>query len=233
MSGAAVPFNKLLFVSARMPTDALRDLAKCYGVTLGVYLSSLLLYSVYAKQQRERSAKKRRQDLKVSVPIDLRRLFPSRTLRNFPRLGEYTFDEILVCVKHFMGMYLNEKELRGRFSANVASERSALIRAIPLPLKYLVLKMYYIFLGDRYYASTISNLGVVELAPSMERRVARIDFMPGRALFPRTNCSVVSYAGSTYINFTRTVLESDVEEYFFRHLVKEGIPVFVEGNERY
>ena len=242
MKGSAVPFNKTLFVSAKVPTDELRKAASDHGVTVGVFLSSLLLYSANLKQQTEKSRKKRNMDIKVSVPIDLRRFFPSRTLRNFsayinpsisPRLGEYTFDEILVQVKHFMGLYLNEKEMRGRFSANVAAERNIFIRPIPLFIKFFVLKLYYIFQGDRYFASTISNLGKVELPDGMASRVTRIDFMPGRALIPRSNCSVVSYGGSTYINFTRNILEADIERTFFRNLVKMGIPVFVEGNERY
>ena len=242
MSGQPVPFGRTLFVSAKAPTDALLAAAKAKGATLGVYLSSLLLYSCYLKQQSEESKKKRRLDIKVSVPIDLRRHFPSRTLRNFsayinpsisPRLGEYTFDEILVQVKHFMGLYLNEKELRARFSENVAAERNIFVRPIPLFIKAIVLKMYYTFQGDRYFASTISNIGRVELPHGMEKYVSRVDFMPGRALAPRTNCSVVSYGGSTYINFTRTILDSEIEKTFLTHLVKAGVPVFVEGNERY
>ena len=74
---------------------------------------------------------------------------------------------------------------------------------------------------------------VIELPENMSRRVTRIDFMPGRALIPRSNCSVVSYGGNTYINFTRTILEADIEKRFLTSLVKMGIPVFVEGNERY
>ena len=132
-----------------------------------------------------------------------------------------------------MGLYLNEKELRGRFSANVATEKNFFIRPIPLFIKFIVMKMYYIFQGDRYYASTISNLGIVKLPEQTQRRIERIDFMPGRALIPRSNCSVVSYNGSTYINFTRTILESDIEKCFLTELVKMGVPVFVEGNERY
>ena len=242
MSGSAVPLNKMLFVSAKVPTDALLKKAKEHGVTVGVFLSSLLLYSAYKNQQTEKRKRKRNKDIKVSVPLDLRRFFPSRTLRNFsayinpsisPRLGEYTFEEILVQVKHSMGLFLNEKELRGRFSANVAAEKNVFIRIMPLFVKFIVLKMFYIFQGDKYYATTISNLGVVRLPEGMERRVERIDFMPGRALIPRSNCSVVSYKGSTYINFTRTILESDIEKCFLTELVKMGVPVFVEGNERY
>jgi hypothetical protein len=104
---------------------------------------------------------------------------------------------------------------------------------MPLFVKFIVLKMFYIFQGDRYFASTLSNLGVVDLPEKISERITRMDFMPGRALIPRSNCSVVSYNGTTYINFTRTILESDIERCFLTELVKMGLHVFVEGNERY
>ncbi len=242
MKGSAVPFNRMIFISAKVSSADLAAKAKEYGVTVGVFLASLLLYSSYKKQMTEKSGRKRNKDIKVSVPLDLRRFFPSRTLRNFsayinpsisPKLGEYTFEEILVQVKHFMGMNLTEKELKARFSKNVAAEKNIFVRPMPLFVKFIVLKMFYIFQGDRYFASTLSNLGVVDLPEKISERITRMDFMPGRALIPRSNCSVVSYNGTTYINFTRTILESDIERCFLTELVKMGLHVFVEGNERY
>ena len=53
----------------------------------------------------------RRKPIKVLIPVNLRRLFPSKTLRNFvlyatpgvdPKLGEYEFDELCQIVQHQM-----------------------------------------------------------------------------------------------------------------------------------
>ena len=63
------------------------------------------------------------------MPVNLRRFFPTITLRNFitmiypgvdPRLGEYTFEEIVVQVHNYMRYYINEKLLRGDITTNAA-----------------------------------------------------------------------------------------------------------------
>ena len=58
----------------------------------------------------------KRKPIKVLLPVNLRALFPSKTLRNFalyttpeidPKLGTYTFAEICQEVKHRMGAEIN------------------------------------------------------------------------------------------------------------------------------
>lgn len=71
--------------------------------------------------------------MKVLIPVNLRNLFPTRTLRNFasyitpeidPRMGDFTFREICAAVHHRMGLENNPHTMQAKFAANVASERS-------------------------------------------------------------------------------------------------------------
>lgn len=240
-SGTAVPLNKLLIISGEIPTAALNDKAKAYGTSIGVLLAAVLLYSVYKKQKSEKSQRALRHDAKVSVPVNLRRFFPTKTLRNFSsfvnpgiksQLGDYSFEEVLAQVEHFMGMNITEKELNARFSGYVKVEKNLLLRIVPLFLKGLLLKIAHSLLGDRTSASTITNLGVVEVDEAMKQYIRRIEFMLGRAHGKRTSCACVSYNGNTLITFTRTIVEADIERYFFRQLVEMGIPVAIESNGR-
>ena len=45
-----------------------------------------------------------------------------------PRLGEYTFDEIVIHVRNYMRYYINEKFLRGDITTNASTQRNPLIR---------------------------------------------------------------------------------------------------------
>lgn len=76
--------------------------SESYNATITEYLNSVLLYALMQKQESEWHLKLR--PVKIAMPVNLRRFFPSRTLRNFitmiypgidPRLGEYTFEEIV------------------------------------------------------------------------------------------------------------------------------------------
>ena len=238
-TGTSAPRGKLLFISATVPSDALRKKAEAYGVSVGVFLAALMMQAVYEKQKTEKSRRKRRQDVKICVPVNLRRFFPSRTLRNFSsyvnpslcsRIGPYTFEEILAQVKHFMALHINEQELRARFSANVASEKNILLRLTPLVLKNPVMKFCYRFQGESYISAQISNMGLVRLPDELLPLIGRIDFMLGRASSKRTDCAVISAGGKTVLNFTRTTAEADVTRYFLTSLVKMGVPVYVESN---
>ncbi|MCQ2431002.1 MAG: alcohol acetyltransferase [Clostridia bacterium] len=240
--GTPMPLNKLMFISGTVPTDKLLEKAKEYHVSVGVFLAANLLYAVHKKQQHEKSARKRSLPVKISVPINLRRFFPSKTVRNFSsfvnpgiesRFGNFTFEEILAQVEHFMGMHITEKELRARFSANVASEHNPFLRVAPLILKDPVMKIFFRMQGDRYHASSISNLGVINLVPEIAQYITAVDLTLGRPATRRSSCACVSYNGKTIINFSRTTMEAEVERYFFTHLVRLGIPVFIESNGRF
>ena len=241
MTGSSVPFNRLLFISGEISAAEVKSAAGSKGVSVGVFLAALLMYAVYVYQQKEANPQKREKYLKISVPLDLRRLFPSKTVRNFSsflnpgvdsKLGEYTFDEILIQVNHFIGMHKTKKELLARFSENVATERNLFLRIVPLVIKNPLLKLGYLFQGNRYYASTISNLGQIALPDEISAYIERLDFMLGRPDSKRCVCAVVTCNDRMVINFSRTILESEVERVFFTELIKMGTHVKIESNGR-
>ena len=240
-SGTPAPNDKLFIISAKVSTDQLKEAAKNHNMTLGAFIAALMLYSVYRKQRAEKSSRKRKKLLKVSVPINLRNYFKSTTVRNFSsyvnvgiesKLGEYSFDEICEQVKHQLALHLNKKELAARFSANVSAERNIIVRIMPLFLKIIALKIVYMFQGDRYFASQISNLGLVELPDEIEPYISRLDLILGRSQELRSDCAVISFKGNTYLNFSRTTVEADIEKYFLCDLVKMGVHVYIESNGR-
>ena len=96
--GTAEPFYTLNIIDGIMSVKEVMQVAKGYGATVTEYLNAVLLYALLEKQKDERERKLR--PVKIAMPVNLRRFFPSITLRNFitmiypgvdPRLGEYTF----------------------------------------------------------------------------------------------------------------------------------------------
>ena len=237
--GRAVPLNRLLLTMGTVPTDALAAKAREHGVTVGVFLSSLLVWAVHEHQLAERSRRRRKQPVKICVPINLRRFFPSETVRNFSafvnigidaRLGTHSFEEILTQIKHQMGMLVNEKTLGAWLTYNVKAERNLFVRIVPLFVKRLILKAVFTMQGDRYSSITCSNLGRVDLPEPMAGHVQRVDFCQGRSVKRRTNACVVSFGGQTFIDFSRNLREADIERRFFAELVRLGVPVTVDSN---
>ncbi len=241
LPGKATDFNKLLMVSGIVDTGQLKKVAKRYNATISQFASALLLYAVLEIQKNEQSASQKKKMAKVSIPVNLRSFFPSKTLRNFSsyvnpgvygKLGDYSLEELVEVIKDYMGLYVNEKQLKAKFSYNVSAEENPLIRVVPLFIKNPVLQANYILTGDMYYSTNFSNLGLITLPENMKPYVKRIDFLLGKELFPRSVCGCISYNGKTIFNFTRNIQSSELERIFFSKLVSMGVSVYIESNGR-
>ncbi len=214
-------------------------LAHHYGVSLTVFLTSAMLMALQNLQQEIEPHSKR--PLKVQVPVNLRKIFPSQTLRNFafytnpeidPRLGSYTFEEICSIVKHRLGLDITAKQLAPRIAANVNSEKMLLVRLMPLPVKNLVMKAIFNAVGEKKACLSLSNLGQIRLPEAMYPYVERMDFILGVQAAAPNNCGVLSFKDKLYINFIRDVRESGLEYHFYRVLRDHGLQVSVESNTK-
>ena len=173
------------------------------------------------------------------IPIDLRHLFPSATLRNFamytipeldPRLGEYTFPEICEIIKHKMGAEFTKKHMSCVIATNVNDEKNPLVRLIPLPIKNAVMKAIFDSVGEKKSCLSFSNLGKIKLPEVMYKYIERFDFILGvQAAAPYT-CGMLSYGETIYINFIRNIKDAELERHFYEVLHRLGLPVTVESN---
>lgn len=223
-----------------MPLDEVRAKATEYGATINEFLVAVLIQAIYSVQQKENNPFRRKLAVKVCIPINLRKHFPSSTLRNFtsyvnlgivPSLGSYTLEEIIAIIKHGMALEANKKMLTAKFSSNVNSEKNTFLKLAPLYLKDPIMKMYYVMNGDRYNSATLSNLGLVRLPDEMAKYVERIGFMLGAGINP-VSCGCVSFENKLCFNISRTIEEPLVERKFFTMLAGMGMHITLESNRR-
>ena len=192
-----------------------------------------------AKEDKHKGLAKR--PVKLSMPVNLRKYYKSSTLRNFSSYinvpvyadyGEYSLDDIITLVKHSMGYETAEQLINARFSSNVHAEQSKAIRPVPLVIKSLILRMMYALTGERYFTSVLSNMGRIDLPEGMRGHVKRFDFIIGAGRSNPLSIGCVSVNGQTYLSFSRTIKEPEVERRVLSALIREGVPVVVESNRR-
>lgn len=220
--------------------DAL-TVAKQYGVSLTTFLVSVMIQSIMQMQELETPYKKIQKPVKILIPVNLRKYFDSISLRNFvlyitpgiePNMGDFTFEEIVQSIHHQMKLQLTEKQMRARITANVKAEKNKFLKAMPLILKNLGLKIVFALVGEKKSCITMSNLGKVTVPEQMEPFVKRFDFTLGVQSTGSNNCGILSYQDNLYINMIRDIKESELERLFFTNLVQRGIAVTVESNQR-
>lgn len=235
--GTKEPFYTLNIVDGIMSVSEVMQVAKQYGATITEYLNAVLLYALLQKQTEEFHLKYK--PVRIAMPVNLRRFFPSKTLRNFitmvypsidPRLGEYSFEEIVTHVHNFMRYYINEKFLCGDITTNAATKHNFLIRVVPLFVKDLVVRTFYTRVQDRNSSAGLTNMGALKVPEDMKPYIDRFDIYMGQPFSSRTNCAIISFEDILTVNFASSIVESDVERYFFRRLVQDSIHVKIESN---
>ena len=231
--------DRLHVTCFRLCAPQVLEKAHEYGLSLTGLLTAAMLQALLQLQEEKEPNLRRRKPVKVLVPVNLRRIFPSRTLRNFamytipeidPRLGHYSFREICQIVYHKMKLDVTPKQMSKMIATNVSSELLLPVRLLPLPVKNLVMKAIFHAVGEKKSCLSLSNLGNVELPDAMRPYIERFDMILGTQATAPYNCGVLSWNDTLYINFIRNITESDLELQFFRVLQSLGLSVSVESN---
>lgn len=237
LQGTQRPGHHIRIITGVVSVRAVREKAKELHVSITELLTACYLDQLYQIQQQEGLQAER--PVRVSVPINVRRFYPTPTLRNFalyanpgiePAYGEYTFDEILQLVHHFMRYTITEKYLNALMCANVQPEYNWLMRLTPLPLKTLAMRLVYTWTGESRFTTSMSNLGATDVPDGFADAIERIDFMLGPSHLNPVNCGVVSFGDQLSVTFTSTMAETDVERAFFKKLISLGLQVTVLSN---
>ena len=241
LSGTPEPDGYKDIVTMMIPADKLRDCARGFGISVTELLCAAMMQAILDIQAKDVPRRAARKPVKVLLPVNLRTLFPSATLRNFasyitpeidPRMGDCSFEELCQLVHHKMGMENNRRTMRAKFAANVASERSPVLRVMPLFIKNIAMKAVFDTVGECKSCLCLSNLGRVELPEVMTPYVTRMDFIIGVQARAPHNCGVITWNGTAYINCIRNIREPALELAFYRVLHRLGLPVKVESNTR-
>lgn len=240
LTGTPEPDGFLNLTCFRLSAPAVLEKAHEYNVSLTAFLCAVMMQALQELQKEKVLKLRRRKPIKVLIPVNLRKLFPSRTLRNFvlyttpeidPKLGEYTLGEICKAVHHRMGLDINPKVMSTKIATNVNSERIWAVKILPLFIKNAVMKAVFHAVGERKSCLSLSNLGQVTLPEAMRPYVRRMDFILGVQSVAPHNCGVLSYGDTLYVNFIRNIREPELEAHFFRVLQELGLTVEVESNQ--
>jgi NRPS condensation-like uncharacterized protein len=225
-----------------MDVQQVLAVAKGFKVSLTEFLTALhieVLQDMYEALPR-REQKKAKKIISVQVPVNLRKIYPSKSLRNFflfvapyidVRLGHWTFEEILRRVHHQMQLGLEEKELVRQLKRNVGGERNPLGKIVFLPIKTLVLRIINAIIGVGAYSGSLSNVGIIDLPEPFASHVIRYSFIPSRARTTGANVGALTWQNRLYINIGSMVRGKNFEKRFFSKLSSFGIDVFVISSQ--
>lgn len=214
--------------------DVLKQ-AKKRGVTLTEFLGAVYLDALQSMWFLEKPAP-RKKIISVEIPVNLRRLFPIGTNRNFSlyilltedlRLGRRDFEELVQRAHYLMKREMDSRSIARQIARNAGSTRNIFVRAVPLFVKDFFARLLFVKLGEGTLSGFISNLGVVTMPPGFAPHIKTINFIPAPSLRTWTNASVASWNRQLIISFGSLAGGRDLERYFFTRLRRLGLAVSV------
>ena len=212
--------------------------ARARGVTLTELLSACSLAALQDIHEAENQTEWK--PIRVQIPVNIRRFYPSETIRNFflfitvtidRRLGHWEFDEILARARDEFRLNLTRKEFSRQIRRNGRWERSVYTRLVPLVVKTPVLKLVANLSAARPFSGNVSNLQAVRMPAPFAAHIRRFDVLPSRCRGVGANVGVVSWNDTLSITVGSVLTSRAFERCFFRRLSGLGLSVRVESND--
>ncbi len=213
---------------ARLKRQAKEKNATITALTLGYLMLAL-------RDAAEPFPGKRK--IQVQLPVNMRKFYPSRTLRNFSmycsiRLAPRditTLDDILPSIAEQMREGTSKDSLDHTKSLSLRLVKSLhfLPQVVKRPIAYLI----YGQLSDGVFTTTFSNIGAITTPPEMTPYLDKFDFVLGPPVRNRAACSLCSYGDKAVLTITKNTTLTQFEDSLYRRLTEGGLEPYMEGSD--
>ena len=225
--------NRLKLIDGIVSAEKVRTAAKQCGTTVTAFLCACMMNAV----NETLSVRARRKPVVISVPVNLRNVFPSESARNFfgvilvshnySTAEPANFEDILTVVSEAITRGVDPQKLARSIDAFTSMERNVIARISPLPLKNIVMRIAYRLSRRRKVTATLSNLGVIQMPAELEPHIKAFRLFSGTDTLQACVCS---YGDCMSIGFSSSLIDCDIQRRFFRKLKEMGIDVELTTN---
>lgn len=235
ITGTEEEYGKLNIINGVMSANSVKQKAKEYDATVNEFLLAHLFRAVLSYQKQQGKTKR---PVRISVPINLRNIFSSKSLRNFSSYmnlefasqeSELSLEEVIQKIKA-RTRSINKDYVMGNINANVKAQKNILLRLTPLVIKNLVLKLVFSIVGERIFTMSLSNLGKIQTPEEFKDYIDKYEVNLGTGKLNAMGVAVVTFEDKLVLTFSSKIKETEIEKEFFTALTKMGIEVNIESN---
>ncbi|AKG74463.1 alcohol acetyltransferase [Salinicoccus halodurans] len=237
ISGTLLNTEGMNIIHGIMNAGLINNYAKSLGTTLTGFFTALMI-QVIGKKALLKSNKPKK--ITIAIPVNLRKQFPSKTLRNFFSVANIgatidetsTFKDILEQVNEELFKRTKKEALQKSINQHVYLQNSFMTRTIPVFLKYPAMRYGFNYIGERTKAMTITNMGNVKLSESMGRHIDRMELAFYTTLKSPVGCGIATVNNKMTVTFSLSIAETDLVRNFFSELMKHvDVDIEVYSNE--
>lgn len=234
LMGKKIKFSAVSAIHEFINLESLKKECQKYDATITQYLTSVLIYSIYKANYIKN---KDTRPIKVCIPVNLKKYFPSNTISNFfsyitveAKMEELKkFDDIVEFVKKDFTKKLAEEEIQKTMSANVKLGINPIIKRIPLILKKPIVRLSYLEIR-KYTTTTFSNIGRIGIIGKYKKYINSFLMLIAPEPVEKIKCSACSFENKIVFTFTSILNNCEIEKYFYNFLKERKIEVEIESN---
>jgi len=237
LQGSVFPSGGIQVTSLLLSSKALHSLAKKHNTTITGYLLALLFHALFETEVKYKRTKK---PVSIAVPVNLRRAFPSKTLRNFfsvinivlPYTADDGLQELCQKVDEVLKEKTQKQYLQKQVRRTTRFSMTRWMRFAPLIIKKIFIQAGFSLMSETKRTLTLSNLGIVSIPEQMLQHISHMEVVSH--LTPRCpiSCSMVSTGDTTCISFSKSISDMELVHFFTNYLSKkEGLDITVYANE--
>jgi len=223
--------RRLNIIEGSVSTKAFLSKSREYNTTATIFIAAMLIRAIYS----EMKVRDRKKPVVVTIPVNLRNYFDSKSSRNFFSLidikydfsnNENTLEDIIKCSKKCFDEHLNKEYLQRRLNKFLELERNLFIRLVPLAIKNLYMSNAY-FRAAREVTAAVSNVGSVIMPDEAKPYIKRFSVFNSTE---KPMICICSYEDNMNFGFTSPFTSTDIQRNFFRQLTQMGIAVEITAN---
>lgn len=209
-------------------TAALRGLAKQHNTTITVFLASVLLCAV----AKDMSTRDKQRPVALMIPVNLRKMFPSESVRNFFGWIDLGYDfgknsealaDVVQYTAAFFAREITPPRMATRMNGLVKLERNGLMRLVPLEIKALFMQLGN-YASRHADTAVFSNIGVITMPEECAPFIRLFDFFTSTGKMELCSCS---YADNLVMAFTTAYESTNIYRNFFCMLTQLGVQINV------
>ncbi len=206
-------------------------LARSRGTTVTGLLCAIYMRSI----AQCCSATDKKRPVVITVPFNLRNIFPSMTMRNFFvtsqvsydfSAGEGTLEELAALVTGHLKSPDTRDRLIKRMDSLVALQRNPLMRAAPLFLKDIAIGISK-RVNEAGETAVLSNVSKTEIPQALE---PYIKLFSATSSTSNMHLCVLTFKDSMAMTFSSRFRENEVARRFFQTLTEAGVGLTVSTN---
>ena len=229
--GRRLPGAGLRDIRVVMPMDKVKAVCRRMDCTVTDLLTGLMLDALQ-KLYRADDDPKKCSVVKVSVPVNLRPRYGSRSVRNFSsyvnlgidiQSGYLPLEQLVRLVKMQKEAMLRPENLEPKIAANVELEENFAVRCLPLVVKKPIIDLINRLHGDKYCSQTLSNLGQVRVPDEMRPYMTEFDFILGRQRGNSGAVSCAGFDGNLFLHLSRNIYGAEFEQFFLDRAGRLGL----------